>query len=174
MCNGIDPHEGKVQECLKGQRSALSYDCQAELFRQEQEDSEDLRLSIRLFHKCFNDKVQVSCMPCCNALHLTPVLPSFVQDGMAVCFFLCLFHRKFNDDCVALTCLLLVSFNSVPWLILGRIHQLLHLHEVHRANGVLRFIQSSRNLQSVIVGSTHCVCLHNATVDAMSIDVDGL
>lgn len=60
MCNGIDPHGGKVQECLRTQRSALTYDCQAELFRQEQEDSEDLRLSVRLFHKCLNDKIQVS------------------------------------------------------------------------------------------------------------------
>ena len=59
VCNGVDPHGGKVQECLRTQRSALTYDCQAELFRQEQEDSADLRLSVRLFHKCLNDKIQV-------------------------------------------------------------------------------------------------------------------
>ena len=59
LCRDIDPHAGKVQECLTSNRFSLSYDCQAELFRQEQEDSEDLRLSIRLFHKCLNDKIQV-------------------------------------------------------------------------------------------------------------------
>lgn len=58
LCRDIDPHGGKVQECLTSNRFSLSYDCQAELFRQEQEDSEDLRLSIRLFHKCLNDKIQ--------------------------------------------------------------------------------------------------------------------
>jgi len=61
LCRDIDPHGGKVQECLTSNRFSLSYDCQAELFRQEQEDSEDLRLSIRLFHKCLNDKIQVEC-----------------------------------------------------------------------------------------------------------------
>ncbi len=59
LCRDIDPHGGKVQECLTSNRFSLSYDCQAELFRQEQEDSEDLRLSVRLFHKCLNDKIQV-------------------------------------------------------------------------------------------------------------------
>ena len=60
ICSGVDSHGGRVQDCLRERRSELSYDCQAELFRQEQEDSEDLRLSIRLFHKCLNDKIQVS------------------------------------------------------------------------------------------------------------------
>lgn len=59
VCSGVDPHDGRVQECLRERRQALSYDCQAELFRQEQEDSEDLRLSVRLFHKCLNDKIKV-------------------------------------------------------------------------------------------------------------------
>ena len=60
MCSGVDVHGGRVQECLRERRSEVSYDCQAELFRQDQEDSEDLRLSVRLFHKCLNDKIQVS------------------------------------------------------------------------------------------------------------------
>ena len=59
VCSAVDPHGGKVQECLRSQRPSLSYDCQVQLFRQEEEDSQDLRLSIRLFHKCFNDKIQV-------------------------------------------------------------------------------------------------------------------
>lgn len=58
VCSAVDPHGGKVQECLRSQRPSLSYDCQVQLFRQEEEDSQDLRLSIRLFHKCFNDKIQ--------------------------------------------------------------------------------------------------------------------
>ena len=62
ICSGVDSHGGRVQECLRERRSGLSYDCQAELFRQEQEGSEDLRLSVRLFHKCLNDKIQVSCL----------------------------------------------------------------------------------------------------------------
>lgn len=60
VCGAVESHGGRMQECLKARRSGLSYDCQAELFRQEQEDSEDLRLSVRLFHKCLNDKIQVS------------------------------------------------------------------------------------------------------------------
>jgi len=68
LCRDIDPHGGKVQECLTSNRFSLSYDCQAELFRQEQEDSEDLRLSVRLFHKCLNDKIQVG--HCALAQHV--------------------------------------------------------------------------------------------------------
>jgi hypothetical protein len=39
-------------------RLQLSWDCDEQLFRKELEDSDDMRLSIRLFNKCLGDKKQ--------------------------------------------------------------------------------------------------------------------
>lgn len=39
-------------------RLSLSWDCDEQLFRKELEDSDDMRLSIRLFNKCLGDKKQ--------------------------------------------------------------------------------------------------------------------
>ena len=47
---------GEVQECLAEHRPLLSWDCQEQLFRQEVENAEDLRLSVRLFRACLADK----------------------------------------------------------------------------------------------------------------------
>ena len=58
-CKGIDPHGGKIQECLRDHRALLSWDCQEELFRQEVENADDLRLSVRLFKACLGDKKKV-------------------------------------------------------------------------------------------------------------------
>jgi len=35
LCEGVPNKDGKVQECLRGKRAQLSWDCQEELFRQE-------------------------------------------------------------------------------------------------------------------------------------------
>lgn len=48
-----------MQECLKDHRAALSWDCQEELFRQEVENADDMRLSVRLFKACLGDKKKV-------------------------------------------------------------------------------------------------------------------
>ena len=39
-----------------GSRMKLSWDCEEQLFRKEMEDADDMRLSVRLFRKCLNDK----------------------------------------------------------------------------------------------------------------------
>ena len=59
QCANVDPHEGKMQECLREHRALLSWDCQEELFRQEVENADDLRLSVRLFKSCLGDKKKV-------------------------------------------------------------------------------------------------------------------
>jgi len=56
VCNDVTPGEGRVQECLRQHRDALSWDCQEELFRQEVENADDMRLNYVLFRKCTRDK----------------------------------------------------------------------------------------------------------------------
>ena len=51
-CPDAKPEAGEVQECLAEHRPLLSWDCQEQLFRQEVENAEDLRLSVRLFRAC--------------------------------------------------------------------------------------------------------------------------
>ena len=63
QCANVDPHEGKMQECLREHRALLSWDCQEELFRQEVENADDLRLSVRLFKSCIGDKKKVTRPP---------------------------------------------------------------------------------------------------------------
>ena len=58
-CKDAKADEGQVQECLAQHRPALSWDCQEQLFRQEVENADDLRLSVRLFRACLADKKQV-------------------------------------------------------------------------------------------------------------------
>jgi Golgi apparatus protein 1 len=66
-CKDAKSQSGEVQECLAKHRPLLSWDCQEQLFRQEVENAEDLRLSIKLFHACLADKKTVT--PCLAALH---------------------------------------------------------------------------------------------------------
>ena len=47
---------GHVQDCLRDKAVSVSWECQEELFRQEVENADDLRLSQRLFKKCMGDK----------------------------------------------------------------------------------------------------------------------
>lgn len=58
-CKDVDPKEGGVQDCLRNHRPRLSWDCQDELFRQDMENADDLRLSVKLFRKCLKDKRKV-------------------------------------------------------------------------------------------------------------------
>ena len=60
-----------MQECLASHRPLLSWDCQEQLFRQEVENAEDLRLSVRLFRACLADKKKVHHLP-------TLMLPSLL------------------------------------------------------------------------------------------------
>ena len=45
-----------AQDCLRDKAVSVSWECQEELFRQEVENADDLRLSQRLFKKCMGDK----------------------------------------------------------------------------------------------------------------------
>lgn len=58
LCKGIPYGEGRIQECLRSKFMDLSYDCGDELFRKDEEDADDVRLSIRLFRACLPDKKQ--------------------------------------------------------------------------------------------------------------------
>ncbi|KAK9867536.1 hypothetical protein WJX84_008718 [Apatococcus fuscideae] len=55
-CRAVDEHGGRVQQCLEEHEALLSWDCQEQLFRQQMENADDLRLSVRLFRKCLPDK----------------------------------------------------------------------------------------------------------------------
>ena len=59
QCANVQPHGGKMQACLQEHRALLTWDCQEQLFRQEVENSDDLRLSVRLFKTCLADKKKV-------------------------------------------------------------------------------------------------------------------
>ncbi len=58
-CKDAKADEGGVQECLAKNRPSLSWDCQEQLFRQEVENADDVRLSVRLFRACLADKKKV-------------------------------------------------------------------------------------------------------------------
>lgn len=56
LCKDVKFGGGRVQACLRDQRIGLSWGCEEELFRQEMENADDIRLSVRLFSKCLGDK----------------------------------------------------------------------------------------------------------------------
>eukprot|EP00270_Netrium_digitus_P010393 TRINITY_DN3221_c1_g1_i5.p1 TRINITY_DN3221_c1_g1~~TRINITY_DN3221_c1_g1_i5.p1 ORF type:complete len:932 (-),score=260.15 TRINITY_DN3221_c1_g1_i5:314-3109(-) len=56
LCKDVEPGEGRIQDCLRINRNVLAWDCQSELFRQEVEDADDIRLNVKLFRACLNDK----------------------------------------------------------------------------------------------------------------------
>ncbi|CAI7732820.1 unnamed protein product [Closterium sp. NIES-53] len=56
LCADVPTGEGRVQDCLRDHRNSLNWECLAELFRQEIESSEDIRLNTRLFKACLEDK----------------------------------------------------------------------------------------------------------------------
>ncbi|PNH09949.1 Golgi apparatus protein 1 [Tetrabaena socialis] len=56
LCQGIKFGGGRVQACLRDKRMQLSWACEEQLFRQELEDSDDIRLSVRLYTRCIREK----------------------------------------------------------------------------------------------------------------------
>ncbi|MEW5299471.1 MAG: hypothetical protein WDW36_002486 [Sanguina aurantia] len=56
ICKDVKHGGGRVQACLRDKRMQLSWACEEQLFRQEMENADDVRLSVRLFSKCLPDK----------------------------------------------------------------------------------------------------------------------
>ncbi|GAX78146.1 hypothetical protein CEUSTIGMA_g5588.t1 [Chlamydomonas eustigma] len=56
LCKDVKKGGGRVQACLRDHRLQLTWLCEEQLFRQEAEDADDVRLSVRLFNKCLPDK----------------------------------------------------------------------------------------------------------------------
>ncbi|EFJ50973.1 hypothetical protein VOLCADRAFT_103617 [Volvox carteri f. nagariensis] len=56
LCEGVKFGGGRVQACLRDKRMQLSWRCEEQLFRQEVEDSDDIRLSVRLYTLCMREK----------------------------------------------------------------------------------------------------------------------
>lgn len=56
VCGDTEPGQGRVIACMREKRFQLSWDCQAQVFRQEKETEGDIRASVRLFHACQADK----------------------------------------------------------------------------------------------------------------------
>jgi len=56
LCKGIKDGGGRIQSCLAENRMKLSWTCEEQLFQQELESADDIRLSTRLFAKCMPDK----------------------------------------------------------------------------------------------------------------------
>ncbi|KAG2445817.1 hypothetical protein HXX76_000421 [Chlamydomonas incerta] len=56
LCEGVKFGGGRVQACLRDHRMQLSWGCEEQLFRQELEDSDDIRLSVRLYTRCIREK----------------------------------------------------------------------------------------------------------------------
>lgn len=71
QCKGIKNGGGRIQGCLRDKRMSLTWACEEQLFRQEMENADDIRLSVRLFAKCLPDKRKF----CKVSVGLTPTLP---------------------------------------------------------------------------------------------------
>ena len=70
-----------MQACLREHRALLTWDCQEQLFRQEVENADDLRLSVRLFKTCLADKKKVNLLPGClpSQSHVAKYMPASFQ-----------------------------------------------------------------------------------------------
>jgi Golgi apparatus protein 1 len=56
LCSGVPNGGGRVQGCLRDHQMQLSWECLEKLNAQEEQDADDVRLSVRLFTKCLADK----------------------------------------------------------------------------------------------------------------------
>ncbi|KAL4853837.1 Golgi apparatus protein 1 [Chlorella vulgaris] len=56
LCPNVDNRAGNVQHCLNSQEGSLDWECKQELFRQQMEESDDIRLSMVLMKACIADK----------------------------------------------------------------------------------------------------------------------
>uniref|UniRef100_A0A7R9V0N1 Golgi apparatus protein 1 n=1 Tax=Chlamydomonas euryale TaxID=1486919 RepID=A0A7R9V0N1_9CHLO len=55
LCPDVEPGSGGELDCLESKRQHVSWECQDQMFREEQETGDDIRLSVRLFNKCLQD-----------------------------------------------------------------------------------------------------------------------
>ncbi|MEW5310424.1 MAG: hypothetical protein WDW38_002223 [Sanguina aurantia] len=55
VCSSVEPGEGHEMECLAEKRISVTWVCQNQMFREEKESTDDIRLSIRLYSKCLAD-----------------------------------------------------------------------------------------------------------------------
>jgi Golgi apparatus protein 1 len=58
LCKDTKNGGGRIQACLRDKRMQLTWACEEQLFRQEMENADDVRLSVRLFSKCMPDKMK--------------------------------------------------------------------------------------------------------------------
>ncbi|GIL70396.1 hypothetical protein Vretimale_3583 [Volvox reticuliferus] len=56
LCEDVKFGGGRVQACLRDKRMQLSWGCEEQLFRQELENADDIRLSVRLYLLCIREK----------------------------------------------------------------------------------------------------------------------
>lgn len=56
LCQGVKFGGGRVQACLRSKRMQLAWACEEQLFRQELENADDIRLSVRLYTRCIREK----------------------------------------------------------------------------------------------------------------------
>lgn len=56
LCSDVPKGKGRLQSCLRSKPAELTPDCKKELFRQEVENSDDIRLSLKLFKVCKSDQ----------------------------------------------------------------------------------------------------------------------
>lgn len=55
LCSDVEPGENREMNCLTEKRIQVSWVCQNQMFRNEKESGDDIRLSVRLFNKCMVD-----------------------------------------------------------------------------------------------------------------------
>ncbi|KAL6765630.1 hypothetical protein V8C86DRAFT_2455912 [Haematococcus lacustris] len=56
LCSDVKLGGGRVQACLRDHQLQLSWPCEEQLFRQEMENADDIRLSVRLYKTCLKAK----------------------------------------------------------------------------------------------------------------------
>eukprot|EP00879_Flechtneria_rotunda_P002629 GHRR01002831.1.p1 GENE.GHRR01002831.1~~GHRR01002831.1.p1 ORF type:complete len:772 (+),score=213.92 GHRR01002831.1:193-2316(+) len=56
LCKDVKDGGGKKTACLRDNPAQLSWECAEEVFRQQLEADDDIRLNVRLFKKCLGDK----------------------------------------------------------------------------------------------------------------------
>ena len=55
VCAEVEPGDDREVDCLDANRQHVSWECQTQLYRNEKESGDDIRLSVRLFQKCNRD-----------------------------------------------------------------------------------------------------------------------
>eukprot|EP00798_Chlamydomonas_sp_ICE-L_P019976 gene19976-26687_t len=56
LCKDVKPGRGRIQGCLRDKHLQLSWTCEEQLFHQEMDMADDIRLSVRLYDRCMPDK----------------------------------------------------------------------------------------------------------------------